>query len=477
MQRRRLGAIVGATLAVVAVGGYALADARDVVPGVLTTSDAPAPQEPPVLVDQSGPELDDAQSGQGAAVSASDVSGLWQEVEDAAAEGGWKTWGTVVDAVTGDVLLDASSSTVHTPASTTKILTAVSALSHLDQTSTLATGTSVVGTDLYLWGQGDLMLARGHGDPDAVDGRAGVADLAAATASALEDRGITRVTLRWNHAIFSGDAHLSAWDTQDVGDYEGQVGAFAIDGGRTEPGVDQGFEDDPGRDVALELAAGLRAAGIEAVVTGEARVPEGAEEIARVESATVGQQVRWMLHHSDNTLADQYCRLAAAAAAADDAGAGEDQVDAGTATADTSDTAATSTVATTLESLGVDTEGLVMEDCSGLSTNDRISARTLVQALTASMNADSPQLRDLVRSLPWGGLDGTLDARFDTGDAAANVQAKTGSLPTVSSLAGVVTTAGGRTLVFAVGNDQVPDDAAYWTRGTIDDFVEGLAGL
>ena len=118
-----------------------------------------------------------------------------------------------------------------------------------------------------------------------------------------------------------------------------------------------------------------------------------------------------------------------------------------------------------------------MQDCSGLSSDDRISGRTLAETLLTTMDADHPNLRDLVRSLPWGGLDGTLDQRFLTGDAAANVQAKTGSLGTVSSLAGVVTTEGGRTLVFAVGNDAVPGGAAYWTRGVLDDFVEGLSGL
>jgi D-alanyl-D-alanine carboxypeptidase/D-alanyl-D-alanine-endopeptidase (penicillin-binding protein 4) len=460
MRRRGLGAIVGATAALVIVAGYAVADARDLVPGVLTASDAPEPADPPELAAQSGPVMELAQSGEGAAVAADSVTGLWSGVSSAASEGSWKAWGMVMDAATGEVLLDASSSSVHTPASTTKILTAVSALSHLDETATLATGASLEGTDLYLWGQGDLMLARGEGDPDAVDGRAGVADLAEATAAALEERGITQVTLRWNHEIFTGASHLPAWDAQDSGDFEGRVGAFAIDGGRETPGSDQGFADDPGRDVAAELAADLRGAGIEAVITGESAVPDGAQEIARVESATIGQQVRWMLHHSDNTLADQFCRLAAAAAGAEPSYAG-----------------AASTVAQTLTSLGVDTTGLVMEDCSGLSTNDRISAKTLVGALDASMGADAPALGDLVRSLPWGGLDGTLDTRFSSGPAAANVQAKTGSLPTVSSLAGVVTTSGGRTLVFAVGNDEVPDDGAYWTRAPLDEFVQGLAGL
>ncbi|TWS19774.1 D-alanyl-D-alanine carboxypeptidase, partial [Tsukamurella conjunctivitidis] len=134
-------------------------------------------------------------------------------------------------------------------------------------------------------------------------------------------------------------------------------------------------------------------------------------------------------------------------------------------------------VVSTLKALGVDTDGLSLGDCSGLSSDNRISGRTLAQTLRTGMTSQRPDLRDLVRSLPWGGLDGTLDTRFTTGEAAANVQAKTGSLSTVSSLAGVVTTSGGRTLVFAVGNDAVPDDGAYWTRGVLDDFVQGLSAL
>lgn len=459
MRRRAVGAIVGASVAALALVGYAVADAHDVVPGVLTLSDVHQPSDPPSLVPQSGVVDTRAQSGDGTAVDAADVKELWTPVANAATDGKWKTWGIVMDADTGEVLLDSASTTAHTPASTTKILTATTALSDLDPSATLATGTSLKGTDLYLWGEGDLLLARGEGSEDSVEGHAGIADLAADTIAQLQERGITRVTLRWHHDIFTGSPTLDAWKKQDVEGYEGVVGAFAFNGGRTTAGGDS-FAEDPGRDVALELAARLRSAGIEAEASGEATLPDGATELARVESATIGQQIRWFLHHSDNTLADQYCRLAAAAAGAEPSFSG-----------------ATAHVEGTLTDLGISTTGLKMQDCSGLSSDDRISGRTLAETLLTTMDATHPNLRDLVRSLPWGGLDGTLDGRFLTGDAAANVQAKTGSLGSVSSLAGVVTTEGGRTLVFAVGNDSVPGGAAYWTRGVLDDFVEGLSGL
>lgn len=458
MRRRTVGAIVGATAAVLACAGYLVADAHDVVPGVLTRSGATTPSDPPTLTPRSpGASPDVPQSG--TAVTSSQVEDLWKPVLEAAGDGGWTSWGTVIDADTGEVLLDSNAGTAHTPASTTKILTAASALSHLEASDTLATGTSLSGTDLYLWGEGDLMLARGHGDSEEVDGHAGVADLADATVAALQAKGITRVTLYWDGQIFEGSDHLSAWDDQDVGNYEGKVGAFAIDTGRTSAGA-YSFVDHPGLDVATELAANLREAGIEASVASTTEVPDRAQEIARVDSATIGQQIRWMLHHSDNTLADQYCRLAAQAAGAP-----------------TTFKGAVGTLTQTLTDLGVTTTGLELEDCSGLSSSDRVSATTLAGVIRTTMDSGDPDLRDLVRSLPWGGLEGTLGSRYTEGDAAANAQAKTGSLGSVSSLAGVVDTTSGRTLVFAIGNDDVPDGGAYWTRSALDEFVQGLAGL
>ncbi len=460
MRRRAVGAIVGAALAVLAVGVYGIADAHDLVPGVLTLSDTLTPATAPTMQAHSGTTIDLAEQGEGTPVDAARVADLWSASEKEAADGKWTTWATVLDGATGDVLLDTEPGVTHTPASITKTLTATSALSHLNASDRLATGVSLSGTDLHLWGEGDLLLAAGAGDEDAVNGHAGLGDLATAAAKTLSERGITSVTLDWDHDLFSGSSHLSAWDEQGSGAYEGQVGAFAIDAGRAYSGASDQFVADPGSATAEALAAGLRSAGIHVTMGAQTSAPSDAEELARVESATLGQQIRWLLHHSDNTLADQYCRLAAQAAGAE-----------------TTYEGAISTITSTLTDLGVDTSGLTLQDCSGLSTEDRVSGATLVQTLRASLVSTSGFDRDLVRSLPWGGLEGTLDSRFTTGAAAANVQAKTGSLPATTSLAGVVTTSGGRTLVFAIGNDAVPDDAAVYTHAPLDAFIQNLAGL
>ena len=81
-----------------------------------------------------------------------------------------------------------------------------------------------------------------------------------------------------------------------------------------------------------------------------------------------------------------------------------------------------------------------------------------------------------MRLLPWAGLVGTLSQRMNEAPAAGNVQAKTGSLQEVTSLSGSVLTRSGRLLLVSIGHDQVTD-GAYATRGRLDTFEEGLAGL
>ena len=395
----------------------------------------------------------------GTPVSATDVQALWAPVAAAAAEGGYVAWGTVVDAQTGEVLLDAEASVAHTTASTTKTLAAFSALTHLDPTATLTTSALLGGDErtLYLDSEGDLLLGAGTSLDNEVPGRAGLQTLAQEAAASLTERGISSVTLDWRGTLFDGASHLSSWDAQDVGSYEGHVGPMAIDAGRTAEGAIEFYADAPGH-VAEVFAQALTSAGI-TVSMGEAgEAPAGASSLASVSSATIGEQLRWMLAHSDNTLADQYCRLAARAAGSPSTYEG-----------------ATSTVKDALTSAGIPTDGLYLEDCSGLSSNDKITANTLVGVLKASY-AGRGTSADTMRLLPWAGLVGTLSNRMAEAPTGGNVQAKTGSLHEVTSLSGSVITQGGRLLLVSIGHDQVTS-GAYATRGYLDAFEEGLAGL
>lgn len=105
-------------------------------------------------------------------------------------------------------------------------------------------------------------------------------------------------------------------------------------------------------------------------------------------------------------------------------------------------------VRTFLKTIGIPADSLVLNDGSGLSRGDMITADATVQLL-AFMNKH--RYADVFRAaLPIAGVDGTLRNRMKATPAENNVRAKTGSLTGAASLGGYVTTAAGEKLAFAV---------------------------
>ena len=100
-----------------------------------------------------------------------------------------------------------------------------------------------------------------------------------------------------------------------------------------------------------------------------------------------------------------------------------------------------------LAALGLPLDGITLVDGSGLSRDNRVSARLLVAALRRA-DASFAIGPDLLAGLPIAAEDGTLRKRAD--GARGLVRAKTGTLDGVTSLAGWARTDSGRELVFAV---------------------------
>jgi D-alanyl-D-alanine carboxypeptidase/D-alanyl-D-alanine-endopeptidase (penicillin-binding protein 4) len=172
------------------------------------------------------------------------------------------------------------------------------------------------------------------------------------------------------------------------------------------------------------------------VYTGRLKASTGATELARFVGNTSGAALKWMLLVSDNDVAEMLFRLNAIALGMGGSWAG----------ASAAETA-------TLRSLGIDVTGWRLYDGSGVSRNDRVTARGLVQLLTIAASPQRPGLNVLRSWLPVAGHSGTLDARFTahpTSCAAGKVFAKTGTLFDTIGLAGYARGTDGHLRTFAV---------------------------
>ncbi len=97
--------------------------------------------------------------------------------------------------------------------------------------------------------------------------------------------------------------------------------------------------------------------------------------------------------------------------------------------------------------MGLSTEGIEIRDGSGLSRRNRLTVRVLVSVLTRAWR--SPWGKVFSRSLPVGGVDGTLAARMKAPPLKGAVLAKTGWIRGASALSGYLL-AGKRVLAFSI---------------------------
>jgi serine-type D-Ala-D-Ala carboxypeptidase/endopeptidase (penicillin-binding protein 4) len=105
-----------------------------------------------------------------------------------------------------------------------------------------------------------------------------------------------------------------------------------------------------------------------------------------------------------------------------------------------------------LNSIGVADGDVALEDGSGLSGNDLVTPRSLVQVLR--YDAQQPWGEGYISTFPVAGIDGTLEGRMKKTTAEGLICAKTGSLSHVHSLSGYATTLRGEHLVFSIfGNN------------------------
>lgn len=374
---------------------------------------------------------------------------------------------TIVDAVSGQALYRKDGAAAVAPASTLKLVTAVTALSVLPADTRLRTTLVTSGTlsggvltgDLVLVGGGDTTLSsvdtRSYPQPARLS----------ALAEAVRRRGITAVTgaIVVDASAYTGPATEPDWKPTYV--TEGSVApvtALMVDGGRARPGSTRGSRSAAPdiqagqRFLALLTARGVRVRGV--VRKGVAA--SGSEQIGVVESAPLPALVERMLQRSDNDLAEALLRRAARANGLPASFVG-----------------AAATANATLTKLLLPTAGIVLRDGSGLSRADRVTTDFLAAVIRRATASEHPELRPLLSGLPVSGFNGTLVRRYRdtaTKGAAGEVRAKTGTLNNVTTLAGVVLTESGQLLVFSASADQVSSAAVGGAARLLD---RGIAAV
>ncbi|KAA0104146.1 D-alanyl-D-alanine carboxypeptidase/D-alanyl-D-alanine-endopeptidase [Mycolicibacterium sp. P1-5] len=353
--------------------------------------------------------------------------------------------GRVTDAETGDQLWEHRADVPLLPASTNKTLTTGAALLALNRDQRLTT--TVVAADqtrepgvVVLVGGGDPILsAAPAGQETWYRGAARISDLA----EQVRKSGVTATAVQVDDSLYSGPDFAPGWDPADIdGGDIAPMQSVMIDAGRIQPTtVDSARSRTPALDAGRALATAL---GVDpAKVTMTSGPPTG-RQLASVQGAPLIERLRQMMNASDNVMAESIAREVAKATGRPISFVG-----------------AVDAITNKLSGAGVDMTGVALFDSSGLSTLDRLTAKTLDEVVQAAAGVDHPVMRPLLDVLPIAGGSGTLSDRFLGGEpnvsSAGWLRAKTGSLTAVNSLAGVVTDASGRVLTFAfISNDAGP---------------------
>ena len=301
------------------------------------------------------------------------------------------------------------------PASIEKLFVTAAALLRFGPTEKISTR-AVSDAEISPTGllDGNVWLV-GGGDPDLAEG-----DLRR-LASAVYDAGVRRVSGRVVGDDTAFDRRRGGPRTGFLPDYDlgGRLGALVLR---------RGFQSNPTTYATRRFAAHLRAAGVR--VPRQVRVgnaPSGAADLATIGSPTIASLIRRTNVPSDNFYADMLLKVLGSSF-----GSG------GT----TSSGAAV--VRSTLDDFGVRPR---VADGSGLSRANRTSPRQVVRLLE---RMEGQEIAGTWRSsLAVPGRTGTVRRRMRGTPAEGACRVKTGTIRSVSNLAGVCTTRRGRTVAFA----------------------------
>jgi D-alanyl-D-alanine carboxypeptidase/D-alanyl-D-alanine-endopeptidase (penicillin-binding protein 4) len=164
-------------------------------------------------------------------------------------------------------------------------------------------------------------------------------------------------------------------------------------------------------------------------VTREGVLPTQAQEITQWQSAALTDAIRDINKFSNNVMARQLLLTLAAERGYQPA----------------SKEAGAAVIRQWLIAKGINAAELVIDNGSGLSRVDRLSAVLLARILQAAWM--SPTMPEFIASLPLAGVDGTMRKRAEGLSVKSFAHIKTGSLTEVAGIAGYVTTRSGKRMI------------------------------
>lgn len=352
-----------------------------------------------------------------------------------------------VDAATGEVLTDRDSTRSMLPASNMKIVTAVTALATMgpDTRFTTKVRAGAAPGEVILEGGGDPLLTTKE-----------LRRLANATAQAVP--AATPIVVRVDNDLFVDAGREKGWTSGYIPSVVSTVAPLARI---------WDYSRDPSANAVKVFADRLRAKGFEVTIAGPADAGE-APVIAESPGHTVGEAVRIMLRISENNVAEVLYRQVARA------------------TGNSPDWAGSRLAAEqVMASLGVDTTGTALRDGSGLSREDRVTPRFMVDLLRVARVINPEPFRVMFEpdAMPVSGVSGTLDdryGRFTTKRARCaqgDVMAKTGTLFDTITLSGVSAPGDVPERIFSIlVNDRPQRFSALTIRQAVDGLTATIAG-
>jgi serine-type D-Ala-D-Ala carboxypeptidase/endopeptidase (penicillin-binding protein 4) len=327
----------------------------------------------------------------------------------------------VLDEITGEVVYEANSASPRKPASVIKLVSAAAAYTYLSPSDSYTTS---------LWSGVDKksVVVRGSLDPwMSYDNKVAV-KMGRTSLERIEFNALSAIK-----ELNSGSTKNTTIYYSDL--YAQDVAHFAK------------FLKDHHLSIALKR------------ITAKAALEQSDLQILTSTSPTLEKILDWTLTWSDNLLAERIARLASQAA-------GNTLDDKGVAI----------TFNQMLTDMGISTSNLVVKDASGLSKENRVTAKQISQLLMVIYH--DPKFLPLINGLPVGGVSGTLQHRFiETAPTAVGlVRAKTGTLNGTTNLAGYVES-GDHQYIFVIIADRHSKSYSVTkkVRATVDRILGKIA--